>query len=53
MSVEGSRGVLRVLVGKPDGKRALRTPVHRWNDNIKMRISSMWFVEDSRDAYRF
>ena len=31
-----SRGVHRVLVGKPDGKRTLEQPRHRWEDNIKM-----------------
>ena len=31
-----SRGVYRVLVGKPEGKRPLRRPRHRWEDNIKM-----------------
>jgi hypothetical protein len=28
------RGVYRVLVGKPGGKRPLRRPRHRWEDNI-------------------
>jgi len=26
----------RVLVGKPEGKRPLGRPRHRWEDNIKM-----------------
>jgi len=30
------RGVYRVLVGKPDGKRPLGRPRRRWEDNIKM-----------------
>jgi hypothetical protein len=30
------RGVHRVLVGKPEGKRPLGRPRHRWEDNIKM-----------------
>ena len=30
------RGVYRVLVGKPEGKRPLGRPRHRWEDNIKM-----------------
>ena len=34
--VEGGRGIYRVLVGKPEGKRPLWRPVHRWEDNIKM-----------------
>ena len=33
--VEG-RGVHRVLVGKPEGKRPLGRPRCRWEDNIKM-----------------
>jgi hypothetical protein len=30
------RGVYRVLVGKPEGKRPLERPRYRWEDNIKM-----------------
>jgi len=30
------RGVHRVLVGNPDGKRPLGRPRCRWEDNIKM-----------------
>jgi hypothetical protein len=29
------RGVHRVLMGKPEGKRSLRRPRRRWEDNIK------------------
>ena len=32
------RGVHRVLVGKPEGKRPLGRPRHRWEDSIKMII---------------
>ena len=32
------RGVYRVLVGKPEGKR---TPGHRWEDNIKMDLQEV------------
>jgi hypothetical protein len=32
------RGVYRVLVGRPDGKRPLGRPRHRWEDNIKMDL---------------
>jgi len=31
-------GVYRVLVGKPEGKRPLGSPRHRWEDNIKMDL---------------
>jgi hypothetical protein len=30
------RGIYRFLVWKPEGKRPLRRPRHRWEDNIKM-----------------
>jgi hypothetical protein len=32
------RGVYRVLVGRPEGKRPLRRHRHRWEDNIKMDL---------------
>ena len=32
------RGVHRVLVGKPEGKRPLGRPRRRWEDNIKMDL---------------
>jgi hypothetical protein len=31
-------GVYRVLVGKPEVKRPLGRPKHRWGDNIKMDL---------------
>ena len=30
------RGVHRVLVGKPEGKKPMGRPRRRWEDNIKM-----------------
>jgi len=30
------RGVYRVLVGKPEGRRPLARPRRRWVDNIRM-----------------
>ena len=35
------RGVYRVLVGKPEGKRQLGRPRHRWEDNIKMDLQEV------------
>ena len=32
------RGIYRILVGKPEGKRLLGRPRHRWEDNIKMDL---------------
>jgi hypothetical protein len=38
------RGVNKVLVGKPEGKRSLGRPRHRWADNVKMDFQDvgMW-----------
>jgi len=35
------RGVYRVLVGKPEGKRPLRRPRLRWVDNIRMDLQEV------------
>jgi hypothetical protein len=35
------RGVHRLLVGKPEGKRPLGRPRHRWEDNIKMDLQDV------------
>ena len=35
------RGVHRVLVGKPEGKRPLGRPRRRWEDNIKMELKEV------------
>jgi hypothetical protein len=32
------RDVYRVLVGRPEGKKPLGRPWHRWEDNIKMDL---------------
>jgi hypothetical protein len=32
------RNVYKILVGKREGKRLLRRPRHRWEDNIKMDL---------------
>jgi len=32
------RDACRVLVGKTEGRRLLRRPRRRWNDNIKMDV---------------
>ena len=33
-----ARGVHRLLVGKPEGKRPLGIPRRRWEDNIKLDL---------------
>jgi hypothetical protein len=35
------RGVYRVLVGKPEGKRPLGRPRRRWVDNIRMDLQEV------------
>jgi hypothetical protein len=35
------RGVHRVLVGKPEGKRQLGRTRHRWENNIKMDLQEV------------
>jgi hypothetical protein len=53
------RGVHRVLVGKPEGKRPLGRPRRRWEDNIKMRVQQVgggrgdWMeLAQDRDRWR-
>jgi len=35
------RGVYRVLVGKPEGRRPMGRPRRRWEDNIKMDLQDV------------
>jgi hypothetical protein len=35
------RGVCRVLVGKPEGKRPLGRPRHKWVNNIRMDLQEV------------
>ena len=35
------RGVYRVLVGKPEGKRPLGRPRRRWMDNIRIDLQEV------------
>ena len=39
--MEEGRGVYKVLVGKPEGKRPLGRPRRRWEDNIKMDLQEV------------
>jgi hypothetical protein len=55
----GQRNACRILVGKPKGKRPLRRPRHRWEDNIKMDLrdigwGSMDWIDlaQDRDLWR-
>ena len=53
------RGVNRVLMGKPEGKRLLGRPRRRWEDNIKMDLEEVgggcedWMeLAQDRDGWR-
>ena len=53
------RGVHRVLVGKPEGKRPLGRPRRRWEDSIKMELQEVgggwedWMeLAQDRDRWR-
>jgi hypothetical protein len=35
------RGVYWILVGRPEGRRPLGRPRHRWEDNIKMDLQEI------------
>jgi hypothetical protein len=40
-SVGEGRGVYRVLLGKPEGKRLLGSPRRRWEDNIRIDLQEL------------
>jgi hypothetical protein len=35
------RDAYRVLVGRPEGRRPLGRPMHRWEDNIEMAFQEV------------
>jgi hypothetical protein len=37
------RGAYNILVGRPEGRRPLRKPRRRWEDNIKIDLREIWF----------
>jgi hypothetical protein len=52
------RNVYSLLVGKPEGKRPLGRPRHRWIDNIKMGpleigLSVVDWIGLGQDRYRW
>jgi len=52
------KAFFRVLVGKPEGKRPLGRPKHRWEDNIKMDLQevgcgSMDWIKLAQDRERW
>jgi len=52
------RGVYRVLVGEPEGKRPLGRPRHIWEDNTKMdlqevRCGGIEWIQQAQDRDRW
>ena len=59
MCMGEDRGVHKVLVGKPEGKRPLGRPRHRWEDSIKIYLQEVggdrgdWMeLAQDRDGWR-
>jgi hypothetical protein len=57
--MDEERGLYRVLVGKPEGKRPLGRPRRRWVDNIRMDLQEVgcaymdWIgLAQDRDRWR-
>ena len=57
--MEEERGVHKVLVGKPEGKRPLGKPRRRWEGNIKIDLQEVgrgcgdWMeLTEDRDRWR-
>jgi hypothetical protein len=57
--MEEVRGAYNILVGKPEGRRPLGRPRHRWEDNIKMDLTETgsgdvdWFhLAQDRDRWQ-
>jgi hypothetical protein len=53
------RGVYRVLMGKPEGRRPLGRPRRRWEDNVRMDLREVgcgcvdWMeLAQGRDKWR-
>jgi len=53
------RDFYRILVGKPEGKRPLGIPRHRWEDNIKIHLQEVGYqgmvwidLAQDRDRWR-
>ena len=58
MCMGEKRGIYRVSVGKPEGKRLLGRSRHRWEDNVKMDLQeagcgSMDWIEPAQDRDRW
>jgi hypothetical protein len=57
--MEGRRGVYRILVAKPEGKRKLGRPRRKWENNSKMDLQEVGYggmewvdLAQGRDIWR-
>jgi hypothetical protein len=44
-SMEDRGDAYRLLVGRPEGKRSLGRPRHRWEDSIKMDVQEVGWAD--------
>jgi hypothetical protein len=56
--MEEGKGLYRILVAKPEGKRPLGRPRYRWEENIKMNLQEvgsggMDWIELAQDRDRW
>jgi hypothetical protein len=47
------RGMHSVLVGKPEGKRPMGRPRRRWEDDIRMDLQEVGWIELAQDRDRW
>jgi hypothetical protein len=56
--MEERRGIYKILVGRPEGRRPFGRPRSRWEDNIKMYLQDVeWGIDwidlaQDRDRWR-
>ena len=51
--MEEGMGALQILTSKATGKRTLRSPRRRWEDNVRMYLNtSNWVDSADRDYWR-
>jgi hypothetical protein len=47
------RGAHRILVERPEGRRPLGRPRRRWEDNIKMDLQEVDWIDVTQDMDRW
>ena len=56
--MEEGRSAFKILTGKPTGKRSLRRPRRRWEDNIRMDLEEVGinagnWVDSAQDMHYY